>query len=211
MAWLTGTDTLKEYQRYRKSGRQLHQKIIDACLGKTTLEKAVSMLGLGQKSQLIFDSEDDMSVLMDFALHEIHLEDGINSIERYAKEKGGANAIERELLAAMAKAKTGLFGVDQILRDKHQITLVNLISPDVPTILTDINFSQTMSSGLVIFFRPLRVTKYTMTSGIAFVFPGELAQELITQWNQLESKGSAERYAWFFKQSKQTGFKTMYV
>src|SRR5215211_7004348 len=122
MAWLFRSDpTLKEYQRFRKVGRDLNHKIIDACLNETILAKATTMLKLGRKGQLIVDSEDDLSVLMDFALFEIRHRDGRNSIEQYAETKGGANAIERELLAAMVQAQTGLYKVKQVLRDKQQI------------------------------------------------------------------------------------------
>jgi hypothetical protein len=211
MAWLFETETVKEYQRYRKTGRNLNHKIIDAYLNETILEKAATMLRLGQKRRLILDSEDDLSVLMDFALYEIPHGDGKNSVEHYAEEKGGVNAIERELLAAMVKAQTGLFKVKRVLRDKRQIVLENLINPESGVILTDINFSQTLIEGLVVFFRPIRMAKFTMTSGIAFVFPAGLEQELARRWKSLEVKGSAERYAWFFRESKQSGLETVYV
>lgn len=211
MVWLFRNESLKEYQRYRKTGRNLNHKIIDAYLNEAILEKAATMLKLGQKRQLILDSEDDLSVLMDFALYEIPQEGGKNAVERYAEEKGGINALERELLAAMIKAQTGLFKVRQILRNKQQIILENLISPEASVALTDINFSQTLRDGLIVFFRPVCTTKFTMTSGIAFVFPVELEQELILRWKRLEWKGNAERYAWFFRQSKKQGLETMYV
>jgi len=212
MTWLFRTDpTLKEYQKFRKVGRDLNHKIIDACLNETILAKATTMLKLGRKGQLILDSEDDLSVLMDFALFEISHRDGRNSIEQYAEKKGGANAVERELLAAMLQAQTGLYKVKQVFRDKKQIVLENIITSEAPKVLTDISFSQTMISGLCIFFRPVSLSKFTMTSGIAFVFPSELEQELGTDWKRLEIKGNAERYARFFRKSKRTGIETMYV
>jgi len=211
MAWLFESQTIKEYRRYRKAGRSLNHKIIDAYLNKTILEKAATMLRLGQKRLLILDSEDDLNVLMDFALYEIRNGEGKNSVERYAEEKGGVNAIERELLAAMVKARTGLFKVNQVLSEKRQIMLEDLINPDSAVILTDINFSQTLRKELVVFFRPVCVAKFTMTSGVAFVFPATLEQELVRHWKRLEVEGDAKRYAWFFRKSKQSGLETVYV
>jgi hypothetical protein len=202
---------LKEYQRFRKTGRDLNHKIINACLNETILTKATTMLKLGQKGQLILDSEDDLSVLMDFALFEIHHKDGRNSVEQYAETKDGTNAIERELLTAMVQAQTGLYKVKRVLRDKHQIVLENVITPEAPTTLTDIGFSQTMIAGLCIFLRPVSLSKFTMTSGVAFVFPSELQQELRAYWKHLEIKSNAERYAKFFRKSKQSGIETTYV
>jgi len=210
MAWLFESQTIKEYQRYRKAGRSLNHKIIDAYLNETILEKAAIMLRLGRKRQLILDSEDDLSVLMDFALYEIRNGEGKNSVERYAEEKGGINAIERELLAAMVKARTGLFKVNQVVSEKRQVMLEDLINPDL-IILTDINFSQTLREKLIVFFRPVCVAKFTMTSGVAFVFPAALEPELVRRWKGFEMKGDAERYVWFFRNSKQSGLETVYV
>lgn len=212
MAWLFKSDeNLKEYKQYRKTGLDLNHKIIDAYLNEIILEKAARMLKLGQKRQLVLDSEDDLSVLMDFALYEIPHPDGRSSVKRFAEEKGSTNAIEKDLLTAMAKAQTGLYKVKQVFRDKHQVEIENVISPETPLLLTDINFSQTLVTGLIIFFRPVLTTKFTMTSGIAFVFPHELEQKLTIRWKRLELKGNAERYAWFFRKSKQSGIETMYV
>jgi len=202
---------VKEYQRYRKIGRELSHKIIDAYLSEAVLDKAAKMLKLGGKRQLVLDSEDDLSVLMDFALYEVRQKDGKNQVERYAEEKGGVNFIERDLLTAMERARTGLYKVSQVMRDKYQIGLENLLDSQSPIVLTDINFSETMKDGLVIYFRPIQTSKFTMTSGIAFVFPMEMEEELMKRWQRLEWKGDAERYAWFFRKSKQSGFETMYV
>lgn len=212
MASLFKTDPiLKEYQRYRKVGRALSQKIIEAYLDETVLEQAANVLRLGQKRLLVLDSEDDISVLMDFILYEIQQGDKKNMVERYAEENSGTNAFERELLAAMVKAQTGLYKVSQVLREKRQIVLDNLIVPEASAILTDINLSQTLVEGLLIFLRPIRTAKFTMTSGVAFVFPPKIQQTLTMHWKRLDSKGDAERFAWFFRKSKQSGFETRYV
>ena len=211
MAWLFKPQTIKEYQRYRKAGRSLNQKIIDAYINGGILEKSATMLRLGQNGQLILDREDDLSVLMDFALYEIRNEEWKNSVERYAREKGAVNAIERELLGAMVKARTGLFKVNRVLREKRQIMLVDLINPELMVILTDINFSQTLREKLIVFLRPVCVAKITMTSGVAFVFPTALEQELVRRWKGFERKGDAQRYAWFFRKSKQSGLETVYA
>lgn len=95
-------------------------------------------------------------------------------VERYAEEIGGKNAVERELLKAMVGARIGLFKVRRVLREQRQIILEDLINLEASVILTDINFSQTLKEGLVVFFRPICAPKFTMTSGIAFVFPDKL-------------------------------------
>lgn len=167
-------------------------------------------MGLGRKRRSVLESEDELSVLMDFALYEIPLKGKKNLVELYAEERGGANPVERELLAAMVEAQTGLFKVTQVLPDKCQIMMDNLIVPEASVVLTDINFSHTIRSKLIIFLRPIRMAKFTISSGIAFIFPTELEGELVLRWRRLKSKGSAERYAWFFRKSKLSGYEMRY-
>lgn len=204
-----GSSTVKEYQRYRNAGRELNQKMIEAYIDNSVLEKASRMLKLGKNRQLILDTKDDLSVLMDFALYEIR-QNGKNIIERYADEKGGKNFVERELLSAMAKANAGLFKVDSVDKNKCYLQLSNLIDVGQTIVLTDINFSQTIPNGLSIYFRPIQFSKLAMTSGIAFIFPQDLEPELIANWRKFETN-NLQRYAWFFKRSKNTGFDTTYV
>ena len=200
---------VKEYQRYRKAGRELHQKMIEAYVDKPVIEKAAKLLKLGEGGRLVLDSEGEMDVLMDFALYDLR-QDGKNIVARYAEEKGGKNFIERELLSAMTKANVGLFKVVGVNQDTCRLKLGNLIDVGQTVILTDINFSQTLPKGLLLFLRPIRFPKLAMTSGVAFVFPPKLEQELVTHWRELETK-DLQRYAWFFRRSKHAGYETMYV
>lgn len=204
-----GSQNVKEYQRYRNAGRELNQKMIETYVDNSVLEKASRLLKLGKNRQLILDTKDDLSVLMDFALYEIR-QDRKNIIERYADEKGGKNFVERELLSAMAKANAGLFKVDSVDKNKCHLQLSNLIDVGQTIVLTDINFSQTIPNGLSIYFRPIRFSKLAMTSGIAFIFPENLESELVANWHKLETD-NLKRYTWFFKRSKNTGFETTYV
>jgi hypothetical protein len=204
-----GSPNVKEYQRYRNAGRELNQKMIETYVDNSVLEKASRLLKLGKNRQLILDTKDDLSVLMDFALYEIR-QDRKNIIERYADEKGGKNFVERELLSAMAKANAGLFKVDSVDKNKCHLQLSNLIDVGQTIVLTDINFSQTIPNGLSIYFRPIRFSKLAMTSGIAFIFPENLESELVANWHKLETD-NLKRYTWFFKRSKNTGFETTYV
>lgn len=48
-------------------------------------------MGLGRKRRSVLESEDELSVLMDFALYEIPLKGKKSLVELYAEERGGAN------------------------------------------------------------------------------------------------------------------------
>jgi hypothetical protein len=208
--WFSNSSSsIKEYQRYRKAARDLNHKMMETYIDGDVLEKAARWLKLGKNRLLVMDSEDDLSVLMDFSLYEIK-RNGKNIIARYADEKGGRNSMERELLSAMQNAQTGLFKIDGVDKGKCQLKLGNLIDARQSVTLTDINFSKTMPNGVLIYCRPIRFSTLAMTSGIAFVFPQELEQELVAKWRELKTN-DVGRYGWFFRRSKHTGFETKYA
>jgi hypothetical protein len=200
---------IKRYQRFRKTGKDLHHKIIEHYVDDKVLEKAARELGLGKNRQLELDSEDELSVLMEYAIYEIQHE-GKNFIQHYQKEVGGKNFIERSLLDTKATAKTSLFAIEDILRDSYCLALRDLIT-DRNLTLTDVNFSQTASTDLILFIRPIETDEFTMTSGISFPFASKLEKELVERWHKLEWKGPAERFARFFKLYKSKGFETFYI
>jgi hypothetical protein len=75
------TTLIRKYQTYRKIGRELNHKIIKACLDRDVVMKSARLLGITQGDTLIFDTEDEISVLMDFALNEYQV--NRDSIKRF--------------------------------------------------------------------------------------------------------------------------------
>ncbi len=153
-------------------------------------------------------------MLADYVVYE-YRRDGQNTVARYQAAIGGATPIERELLAAMAPATTSLFCIEGISRPARLIYLRDLIQEGRSLELTDIAFSQSLSSGYVLFLRPIILSAFTMTSGFAFTFPEHLEADLLRRWRSLgrDHRGtglSAKRYATFFKLSKRQGIETRY-
>lgn len=56
---------IKKYKTYRRIGMMLNQKMMKAYLRRDILIKAAGLLGMASGNTLIFDSEDETSVLMD--------------------------------------------------------------------------------------------------------------------------------------------------
>jgi hypothetical protein len=207
----SSSSLIEEYRRYRKAATDLNTKIVKTLVDSGVISEAAHALDLGRGRQLVLDRKDDLSVLMDFALYELRRQ-GKSLVERYQQDYGGSGAIEQELLAAMVEAQTGLFRVEKALPQQCQVLLRNLGEDETSINLTDVGFSQTMIDGMIIFFRPVALARFTMTSGIAFVFPPEMEQALKNRWHR-EWKGvrSARRYADLFKLSKRKGLNTMFA
>ncbi len=117
---------IKQYRRYRKAGKDLHHKVIGRYVKDDVLEEAARALGLGKNRQLDLDNEEELSVLMEYAIYEIKRDSEWNFIEQYQDEVGGKNRVERELLAAKARAETGLFRVKGVWPERHNIELVSI-------------------------------------------------------------------------------------
>lgn len=199
--------TVNHYRRYRTVGKTLNHKIIDACVTNEVLERAAQALGLGKNRQFYFDSEYEMSVLMDFGLYEVPLR-GKTVVQRYQEEKGGSDKVEKELLTAMVTAQTSLFRVERIWKSKCQLGLQELVGKGRQLILTDIGFSQSLIDKIVVFFRVVEVADIVMTSGVSFAFSNDLEQQLVKRWEKWDR---AERYAGYFRLSKSKGISVLYT
>lgn len=209
--------SIKVYQRYRSSGVELNHKIIDAILGEAALRYSSKALGLkGPDRQLILDSEDDLSVLMDYALYEYRVK-GKNAVERYQEEIGGETQIERELLVAMVASSTSLFEVESVSLKTCVIHLNDLVNEGRTINLLDIHFSQRVTPDWLLYIRPITLEDFSMTSGIGFIFPRYLKDDLLKRWHRPQPRRkrpvrpvSAKRYAAFFKLSKRMGIEVRY-
>jgi len=216
-----GLPSTSVYRRYRVDGKALNHKIMEATLDRAAIQHAARALGMmGRDNMVIFDSEDETSVLMDFALYEYKAR-GKNAVERYQEEIGGETEIERELLAAMVASSTSLFRVESVSRKTYSLSLGDLVNEDRTITLMDINFSQHVKPNYLLFLRPITLENFSMTSGIAFIFPRHLESELLKRWRGPQSRGSrhrrrraqptfAKRYAIFFKLSKRQGIEVVY-
>jgi hypothetical protein len=203
---LPNNPSLEPYRRYRAAAKPLTRKITKALITKAVINRTARALGLGQNNRLVFDSEDDISVLADFAFYEV-LQQGHSLVQKYQEEVGPSDELEQALLDAMVKAKTGLFRVEGVSNQKGLLDMRSLVGDTRAFSLTDIQLSQTAQQGLIVFFRPLVLADFSMTSGMAFVFAQELEPKLIKHWAK---RSSAERYAKYFNLSKSTGIPTIF-
>jgi hypothetical protein len=143
-----GLPDRRTYERYRRAGQALNGKIIEAAVGKAAFDFAGRTLGIAHGGVLVFDSEIETNVLMDFALYDYRVS-GKNAVERYRKERGAENAVERELLAAMAAASLALFRVEAVARKSYSLTLLDLANPERRLALVDISLSQSLVPGVL--------------------------------------------------------------
>ena len=206
--------SLATYKGYRKASRELMNKVMGPALSHDALDRSGKLLGISQRGVLVFDSEEEMTVLFDFALNDYRVR-GKNAIELYAETKGPANEMEKQLLAGFASAYTSLFRVISISKADNSVLLRNLLTERNDVTLTDINLSRTAIPGLLLFLRLVPLRDFNMTSGFMFAFPGHLEGRLLAGYKRPVKKpelyGEARsRFVHFFKAHKTHGVEVRY-
>ncbi|MDI6738143.1 MAG: hypothetical protein QME12_06550 [Nanoarchaeota archaeon] len=202
-------NSVKEYKEYRKAGIKLNHEIINSCIDKEIMEKSAKMLGItGKNNILVFENEDEMNVMMDFALYEYMLE-GENIVKIYRGIVGGKNEIEKDILNAMVSSYTSLFRVISTSGEDSLVKLDDLLNKGRVVELTDLNLSKSLISDVLIFTRIVPFGSFNMTAGIAFLFNME-AEEALSRYNQarITADDSAEKYVFFFKLNRECGIET---
>src|SRR5207244_4376895 len=102
---------LARYQHLRRVALPLNNRLVET-LPKNVLDEGGKKLGILKKNVLVLDTEDEISVLMDFCLYDVRRQ-GVNAIERYlAESPPPPDSDEMVLLQAMRQARYSLFEVE---------------------------------------------------------------------------------------------------
>jgi len=204
----------EKYKLYRKVGKELNHKIMKICLDRDGLMKSARFLGIAHEDILVFNTEDETSVLMDFALNDYPVGNK-NTIEIYREKTGWQNEVEKEILDALLSSYTSLFKIVSILEAENTLYLRDLLNKKDNIKLIDIALSKTAAPGLLLFIRLVSLKDFHTTSGISFVFPGILEMYLLRRYKKLSKKiisdsDSIKRFVSFFKLNKIDGLEVKY-
>lgn len=206
---------IEKYKTYRKIGMELNHKMMKTCLSLDALKNSAELLGIARGDVFLFDTEDETSVLMDFALNEYRVDDK-NTVEIYREKIGGKNEIEKETLGALLSSYTSLFKIASISREESTLILNDILNKKDSIRLMDISLSKSAAPGLLLFTRLLSFKDFNMTSGVSFVFPGDLEGHLLEEYEKLSKKvggdsDSIKRFVSFFLLDKICGIGVRYV
>jgi len=185
-----------------------------ACLDRDVLMKSARLLGIARGDILVFDSEGETSVLTDFALNEYRVNNK-NTIEIYREKVGWQNEIEKDILDALLSSYTSLFKITSIFEAENTLFLNDILNKKDNIKLIDIAFSKTAIPGLLLFIRLVPFKDFNMTSGVSFVFHGDLEEYLLRRYKKLSKKvksdsDSIKRFISFFRLNKTNGIEVRY-
>lgn len=206
--------SLATYNDYRRVGREMMTKVIKASLSRDTLDRSAKLLGISRSGVFVFDSEEEMAVLFDFALNDCRT-GSKNAIELYNETKGSANEVEKEILAGHASAYTSLFRILSISKADSTLLLRDLLNDRGDVSLTDINLSRTAVPGFLLFLRVVPLRDFNITSGFMFAFRGQLESRLLAGYKRPAKKSeprddAQRRFVHFLKAYRAHGIETRF-
>ncbi len=155
---------VSRYKRLRATGSRISNKLVER-LTKDAIDEGGRKLGILQRGILVFNSEDETAVLMDYCIYDVR--------------RGGRNAIEQHLidsppepesdemvcLQAMQHATYSMLLVESVVRG------VGVMACDILShktfLVVDMGLSKTGVPGALIASRLLHHEGFAMTSGAA--------------------------------------------
>jgi hypothetical protein len=134
-------------------------------LSKETLHEGASKLGMLEGKTIVFNTEDESSLLMDYCLYDVK-RGGRNAVEQYLIDSPpAADSDEMICLQAMQRAKYSVFVVESVQQGLG-VSVRDLIS-DETQVMVDMGFSDTANPGLLFASRLLFHDGFTMSGGAA--------------------------------------------
>ncbi|MFH1670277.1 MAG: hypothetical protein ABIA92_01690 [Patescibacteria group bacterium] len=190
---------LKEYRKCRATGIALNSKITDDYITGDLTEEAGEFLGVYVGDTLVFDDENEMSVLNDFILHEWRDDDGRNIVSRAAEEYGcTATWMQRRVLSAMSNAFTALVAIESTCPEEGTVRLQDIVNPGRTYLLVDIGCSMSATPEAVIFVRLFPFERFHTTSGVMFVLPESARNAATRRYRRVSERyeDDASPYLW---------------
>lgn len=174
-------DRVERYQHMREISKSYLSKLISSERYPDVDPKRVGkLLGLYHHGKMIFESESEISVMMDFAIAE-KLYYGKSLVDREIESNQNLNPDRRAILEAFRSGYTSLFEVIGANPPEHTVQLYDLLKDDDKEIL-DINLSRSITPSRLIFFRILSFDDFAMSSGAGFVYNSKLKDLLLRRY-----------------------------
>lgn len=164
---------------------------------------SAQLLGIEcEGKNVLYDFESDMTVHFGFLLYEYRW-NGQTAVEHYYTQERWETDTERTILEAVLDAETSLFKITAINEADNRLVLTDLLGDTDDISVMDINLSHTAESGVLLFFRLVPYEEFNMTSGVAFPFPADEQDRLLSDYehqvDHLDSQPpSVQRFVAFY-------------
>ena len=173
-------DIVVLYERLRLKRLRLNNELL-ARLSGDTIRDGAKRIGILRGGTIVFENEDETSVLMDYCIYEVYL-NGRNAVGQYLRDcPPDPDSDEMICLHAMQNATYALVAVLSVERGVG--CRVRNLFTDETRLLVDMGFSKTAKPGTVLATRLLDFGDWISTTGAALPL-GVLDSDELDEWQQ---------------------------
>jgi len=163
------------YKRLRATSLELNNSLLEY-VSKQEIEATGRKLGLWHDGTLVFDTEDESSVLFDEAIHS-RSGTGPNAVDRYLADHPPKPGSDQEtVLTAKQRSYYSLFMIESIVPDVG--VHVHDVLRDRHHLLADVGFSQTGIEGMVLATRVTPYGDFIATTGAALPADAAILEQI---------------------------------
>jgi hypothetical protein len=168
---------MARYQQLRQAGKEVHEHIVKH-VTRDDIHAAAQALGVLKRGAVVLDSPEEMTVVIDFCLHNVYRQ-GHNAVDRLLAEAPYPPGSDHAIFAkALARAWFSCFLLDSL--EPGVGVRVHDVGSGESLLIHDINFSQSGEPGLLFASRLIAPEEILMTTGITLpigVQPKEVGPE----------------------------------
>ncbi|MFN0137484.1 MAG: hypothetical protein ACKVS9_15375 [Phycisphaerae bacterium] len=168
---------IDRYRRIRLRVSEL-QSVIARTLGRDGFKSSAKALGMVTHKTIVFDSEAEMTLLMDYAIYNHRAHDGLTPVRRYFRHHPAAPQHEDHAVAqAMLNATHRIVRIDRCVPDAG-VDVTDVLTRG-SFHLTDLSMSHHAAEGGVLGVRTLYFDDMAMTTGAGVPLLPETIDELL--------------------------------
>lgn len=174
------TDIVAHYKRLRPTRLRLNNELVRR-LPSDVLREGAKRIGMLHRGTLVFDSEEEMSVLMDYCIYHVH-QRGRNAVERYLCDcPPDPDSDEMACLRAMQHATYTMVALLRVERGVG-CHVQNLFTDEL-RLLVDMGLSKSAKRGGLVATRLLDFGSFVTTGGAALPM-AILDEEELDEWQR---------------------------
>ena len=164
------TRLLERYRHLRAMSRELHNGLLDS-VPRDVFAECSEKLGFLIDDTLVFESEDESAVLMDYCLYDGWSGDH-NAITRFlAQQPYPSDSDEMLLLKAMSRARYSLYQVESVVEGLG-VNVLDLLRGD-SFLVIDEALSRTAAEGIIMAARIITLPDFSMSTGATLPIDAE--------------------------------------
>ncbi len=178
-------DKIRRYKHLRQVGLELNNAIVRAT-DPESFKEAAKAFGLLHGNVITLDTEDQISLVTDYCLHDIRRH-GKNPLEVFLERTPPpADSDEMQILKASIESTYTILGIEgaEAGRGCYVLDFFNLRR----YFLTDVNLSRGSPEGALLATRVKTIDGMTMTTGAALPIPVESKKDLMELIDSIRAK-----------------------